>query len=161
MRSSSGAGHRVEHVGGGDEHDLGQVEVELQVVVAERVVLRRVEHLEQRGGRIARPRAGAELVDLVEQHDGVHRAGLGDRLDDAAGLRADVRAPVAADLGLVADAAEGDADELATHRPGDRLAEAGLADAGRPDERDDRAGAALRGAALGVLVDGRARRAAS
>ena len=136
-------GHRVEHVGRGDEHDLGQVEVELEVVVAERVVLRRVEHLEQRRRRVARPRAGAELVDLVEQHDRVHRAGLGDRLDDAARLRADVRAPVAADLGLVADAAEGDAHELPAHRLGDRLAEARLADAGRPDERDDGPGAAL------------------
>ena len=67
MRSSSGAGHGVEHVGGGDEHDLGQVEVELEVVVAERVVLRRVEHLEQRRGRVARPAARRQLVDLVEQ----------------------------------------------------------------------------------------------
>ena len=39
----------------------GQVEVELEVVVAERVVLRRVEHLEQRRGRVARPAAGASL----------------------------------------------------------------------------------------------------
>ncbi len=133
----------VEHVGRGDEDDLGQVEVELEVVVAERVVLRRVEHLEQGGGRVARPRAGAELVDLVEQHDGVHRAGLGDRLHDAARLRPDVGAPVAADLGLVAHAAEGDAHELAAHGPGDRLAERRLADARGPDQRDDRAMAAL------------------
>ena len=47
------------------------------------------------------------------------------------GQRADVGAPVAADLGLVVDAAEAHADELAAHRPGDALAERGLADAGR------------------------------
>ena len=58
------------------------------------------------------------------------------------GCDPDVGAAVAADLGLVADAAERDADEPPAHRPGDRLAEAGLADSGRPDERDDRAVAA-------------------
>ena len=79
----------------------------------------------------------AELVDLVEQHDRVHRAGLDDRPGDAARLAADVGAAVAADLGLVADAAERDAHELAAHRPGDGLAEAGLADAWRADERED------------------------
>ena len=45
---------------------------------------------------------------------------------------------MAADLGLVAHAAERDAHELALHRPRDRLAERGLADAGRADEAQDR-----------------------
>ena len=54
------------------------------------------------------------------------------------GQRADIGAPVAADLRLVVDAAQADAHELAAHRPGDRLAERGLADAGRPDEAQDR-----------------------
>src|ERR1700739_4842523 len=49
---------------------------------------------------------------------------------------ADVGAPVTADLRLVPDAAERDPDELAVHRPGDRLAERRLADAGRADERE-------------------------
>ena len=43
-----------------------------------------------------------------------------------------------ADLRLVADAAEGDADELAAQRPGDRLTERGLADTGRADQRHHR-----------------------
>ena len=99
------AGDGLDHVGGGQEQHVGQVEVDLQVVVAERVVLRRVEHLEQGRGRVAGV-ADGQLVDLVEQHDRVHRTGLAQRPDDAAGQRADVGAPVAADLGLVADAAE-------------------------------------------------------
>ena len=109
-------------------------------MVAEGVVLRRVEHLEQRRRRVAAV-VGADLVDLVEQHDRVHRAGLLDGPHDAAGQRADVRAPVATDLGLVADAAERDADELAAHGAGHRLAERGLADAGRAGQQDHRAGA--------------------
>ena len=79
------------------------------------------------------------------------RAGLGDGPHDAAGLGADVGAAVAADLGLVADAAEGDPHERAAQGAGDRLAEAGLADAGRPDEGDDRA-TPRPVAALGVAV---------
>jgi hypothetical protein len=54
------------------------------------------------------------------------------------GQGADIGPPVAADLGLVMDAAERDADELPFHRPGDRLAERGLADARRADETQDR-----------------------
>ncbi len=113
------AGDGVHHVGGGQEQHVGQVEVDLQVVVAEGVVLRRVEHLQQGGGRVAGV-AGGQLVDLVEQHDRVHRAGLAHRPDDPAGQRADVGAPVAADLGLVADAAERDPDELAARAPARR-----------------------------------------
>ena len=51
---------------------------------------------------------------------------------------------MAADLGLVAHAAERHADELAAERPRDRLADRGLAGAGRPDERQDRARALVR-----------------
>ena len=83
---------------------LAQIERHVQVVIGERVVLRGVEDLEQRARRIALERH-AELVDLVEQEHGVLRAGLLHPLDDAAGHRADVRAPVTADVGLVARAA--------------------------------------------------------
>src|SRR5215471_17281480 len=100
------------------------------------MVLRRVEHFEQRCRRIALE-ARAHLVDLVEHEHGIHRTGLLQRLDDAARNRADVRAPVTADFSLVADAAKRDANELAVHRPGDRLPERGLPDARWPDEAED------------------------
>src|SRR4051794_4459774 len=130
------AGDRLGLVRGRDEHDLGQVELDVEVVVAERRVLRRVEHLEQRRARIAAP-VGADLVDLVEEDDRVHRARVAQRADEAARQRADVRAPVAADLGLVAHAAERHADELAAHRASDGLADRGLAGAGRADQGQD------------------------
>ncbi len=117
---------------------LRQVERHAEVVVAERGVLLRVEHFEQRRRRIALD-AAPELVDLVEHQHGVARAGLAQRLDDVARQRADVGAPVAADLGLVVHATEADAHELAAQRPRDALAERGLADAGRADEAQDRA----------------------
>jgi hypothetical protein len=121
---------------------LGEVEGQLEVVVGEGLVLLGVEHLEQ--GRLGRAHpALAELVDLVEEDDGVHLAGLLHGVDDAAGERADVGAPVAADLGLVAHAAEGDAHEGAAGGVGDRLAERGLADPGRAGEAEDRGAAVV------------------
>ncbi len=58
-------GDRVRVVRGREERDLRQVERRVDVVVLEGRVLRRVEHLEERGGRIAH-HVDAELVDLVE-----------------------------------------------------------------------------------------------
>ncbi len=57
------------------------------------------------------------------------RLGVAQRADDRARHGADVGAPVAADLRLVAHAADRHADELAPERAGDRLAERRLPDA--------------------------------
>ena len=142
----------VEHVGRGDEHHAGQVERHGEVIVAERVVLLGIEHFEQRRAGIAVD-AGAELVDLVEHHHAIARAGLADRLDDVAGQRADIGAAVAADFRLVVHAAERHAHEFAVHGARDRLAERGLADAGRADEAQDRRLALRRELAHGEIFD--------
>ena len=123
MRSCSGSGMPLERVGRGDEHHVGQVVVEVEVVVVERVVLLGVEHLEQGRCRVA-AEVRRHLVDLVEQEHRVVGADLLEALDDLAGQRADVGAPVAADLGLVAHAAERQAHELASGGPGDALGRA-------------------------------------
>ncbi len=112
----------LQDVGRRQEHHVAQVQLHFQVVVPEGVVLRRVQDL-QEGGRGVAAEVRAHLVDLVEQDHRVHRPGLLDGAHDTAGQRADVRTPVAADLGLVPHAAEGDPDELAAHGVGDGLAE--------------------------------------
>ena len=63
---------------------------------------------------------------------------------------------MAADLRLVANTAERHPDELAIERARDRLADRGLARAGRPDQREDRARALvlLDPALLAQLADG-------
>ncbi len=108
------------------------------------MVLRRVEHLEQRGRGISAP-VGADLVDLVEQDHRVHRPGVTERPDKASRQRADVRAPVAADLGLIPDTAKRHADELAVQSASDRFAHRRLAGSGRADQGEDRAGALVLG----------------
>ena len=147
-----GCRDRVGDVGGGDEQDLREVELDVQVVVAEGVILCRIEHLEQRRGRIAAP-VGADLVDLVEQDHRVHRPSVAQRPHQAAGQSADVGAPVTADLRLVAHAAERHADEGASSGAGDGLADRGLAGARGADQGQDGAGSPVVGhAAVGAQL---------
>ena len=74
-------------------------------MVLEGVVLLGVQHLEQGRGRVA-AEVGAQLVDLVEHEHRVLALRAAQALDDLAGQGADVGAAVAADLGLVAHAAQ-------------------------------------------------------
>src|SRR3546814_7664889 len=74
-------------------------------MILELAILFGVENLEQRRRRIA-AEILPELVDLVEQEQRVHRAGLFEIRHDLARQRADIGAAVAADFGLVAHAAE-------------------------------------------------------
>ena len=58
---------------------------------------------------------------------------------DPARHRADIRPPMTANLGFIADATEARAHELSPKRLGDRTAKTGLANAGRADEAENRA----------------------
>ena len=85
------------------------------------------------------PRQSApSLIDLVEHEHRVVGAGLAHGADDDPGHRPHVGAPMPADLGLVAHAADVMRTNLRPMRLGDAVAEAGLADAGRADEAQDR-----------------------
>ena len=132
------AGNGVQHVCRRYEQHLRQVVLHIEIVVLEVGVLLRVEHLEQCRGRIAAEIRG-HLVHFVQHEDGVLGAGLLHRLDDLAGQRADVSAAMAANLRLIAHAAQRHADKLAAGGLGDRHAERGLAHARRSDEAENRA----------------------
>ena len=128
----------VERIRRGDEHDVRQIVVDLEIVVVERRVLLGIQDLEQGRRRIA-AEVLTHLVDLVQEEERIDALRLLHGLDDLAGHRADVGAPVTANLGFVAHAAEAHAHELAAGRVGDRLAKRRLAHAGRSDEAEDRA----------------------
>ena len=132
-----------ECIGGGDEHDLGEVESQLQIMIGEGVILFRVEHFQQGRGRVA-AEILAELVDLIQHEERVGGPGAFHGLDDSSGQRADVRAAMAADFGLIPHAAQRNAHELASQRLGDGSSQRGLAGAGRTNEAQDRLAFLLR-----------------
>ncbi len=112
-------------------------------MIAEAAILLRIEHLQERRGGVA-TEIGAHLIDLIEHEEGVIRSGASDPLDDLARKRANIGAPVPADLCLVANATQRHAEELAAERTRDRFAERGLAHARRADKAKDRVAMALR-----------------
>ena len=131
-----GPGNGVHAVGGGDEHDLTQVKGHIQIMIPEGGVLLAVQHLQHGAGGIA-PEIAAHFVDFIKQEHRVHGARLLDARDDAARYGADVGAPMAPDLRLVPDAAQGHLHKFAAHRPGDALDDGGFAHAGRAHKAQD------------------------
>ncbi len=131
-----GGRNRIQHVGGGDEHHLGQVEADLEIMIGERGILLRVQDLEEGGSGIA-AKIGADLVDFVQDKDGVVAAGPADALDDAAGHGPDVGPAVAADFGFIPHPAQGEADKLAPQGPGDGFTQGGFAGTRRADKTQD------------------------
>ncbi len=105
-------------------------------MVAEGVVLLRVQHLQKRRGGVA-PKVHADLVNLVEDEHRVVGTGIFDPLDDPPRQGADIGAAVAPNLGLVPHAPQGDAHELAAHGPGDGLPQGGFAHPRRPHETEN------------------------
>jgi hypothetical protein len=127
----------VQRIGRRDEHHIERSYFDLDVVIDERIVLLRIEHLEQRGRRIT-AEVHAHLVDFVEQEQWILHPDLAHALQDLARHRTDVGPAMPANLGFVANAAETHPDELAIRRARDRLSERRLADARRPDQAQDR-----------------------
>jgi hypothetical protein len=90
-----------EPIGGGDEEDAGEIEGEVEVVVGEGMVLLGVEDFQESGGWVA-AEVGSDLVDFVEEYDGVFTFDTAEGLEDAAGEGSDVGSAVAPDFGFVA-----------------------------------------------------------
>src|SRR5581483_1353654 len=129
-------GDGVEHVGGRDKQHLRQVERHVEIVVAKGGVLLGIERFEQSRTGIA-AEVAADFVDFVEHEDRIFGLGAANALNDLSGQCPDVRAPMAADLGFVVNAAKRDADKFAPERTSNRTAERGLADARRSHEAKD------------------------
>ena len=120
-----------------DEEGAAEVERQVQVVIHELVVLARVEHLQHRGSGVAGWAPTGHLVNFVDHQHRVADLHSAQRLEEQPGHRTHVGATMTADLRLVADAAHGDAIELAPDRRGNGLAEGCLARTRWPDKTQD------------------------
>ena len=104
--------NRVEDVRGTHEQRMREIVGNLQVAIDERVILFRIQHLQQRGCRIPAVIL-PDLVDLIDHDQRVVHADLDVALDQLSGHRADVRLAMAANLRLVRHAAYCHTHELA------------------------------------------------
>ena len=127
----------IHPVGRGDEQHFRQIKRHVKIMVAERVILLRVEHFHQRRRRIATEIA-SQFIDFIQHHHRIVGFRALQSLNHLAGQRADVRPAVTANLGFIVHAAQGDAHELTSQRTGNGLAQRSLAHAWRPDKAQDR-----------------------
>lgn len=78
-----------------------------------------------------------QLIDLVQHEDRIVRFDPPQGLQDATRQGPNICAPVAADFGFIADAAQRYPHEFAPHGPGDRAAQGGFAYAWRTHKAKD------------------------
>ena len=91
-------------VAGGHKHDVRQIKVQIEVVILEGAVLFRIEHFKQRRRRVTAVVA-PELVDFIQQEQGIPHPRLCDRLNHFTRHGADVGAAVTADFAFIVHAA--------------------------------------------------------
>ena len=110
---------------------MAQIKRHIDKVIIEGGVLLGIKGFQQGSGRVT-PEIACQLVDLVQQHQGVGALGGDHGVDDLAGHGPDIGAAVAADLCLIPHAAQADAHILAVQALGNGAGNAGLADTRRP-----------------------------
>ena len=102
-----------------DEQYFGEIVRLFQVVVAEQLVLFRVQYLQQCAGRIAFV-VIAEFIDFIDEEHRIDDTGALHALDDPARHGTEVGSSVSADLCFVAYTAQAHLDEPAVQRTGNR-----------------------------------------
>src|SRR5437588_4568350 len=117
---SKGYRYLVVHIPGADEEHLREIVRNLQVVIGKGVILLRIQHFQQGGGRITTI-LRREFVDFVEKENRVFDAHSLHRLDNTPGQRADIGAAMSANLRLVVHTTKRNAGKLAPQCVGYRV----------------------------------------
>src|SRR5208283_6056254 len=97
-----------------------QIKCHVEVVVAERLVLFRIEYLKQRRGWIT-AEVAPQLIDLIQQQHRVFSPGAPHRLKHPPRHRTDIGASMTTQFGFIMQATQAKALELASQRSRDRL----------------------------------------
>ena len=125
-----GRGNGVQLVGRAQEHDLGKIKGNIEIVIGEGGVLLRIQNFQQGRLRIA-PEVVAYLVQFVQHDNGIAGSGMLQGLKDASGHCAYIGTPVSADFSLIVHAAQGKPLEFSAEGSGDGFPEARFAYAWR------------------------------
>ena len=116
----------IAHVGRENEHHFGKIKGQIQIMVAERAVLLRIQGFQQGRGGIA-PKICPEFIDLVHHENGVVGTALPQALEDSAGQGPDIGPAMPADLRFIPDTPQGNPNEFSFKRPGNGLSQGCLA----------------------------------
>ena len=95
---------RIGRVRRADKQNVRQVIGNIHIVIREAEVLLRIQHLQQRAGRISAVVA-TQLVHLIQDNDRIGGACIFHRIHDTTGHGSDVRSSVTSDLSLIPHAA--------------------------------------------------------
>ena len=124
-------------VGGRYKENLAEIVIQFQVVVKKGVVLFRIQDLQQSRRNIA-AKILPDLVDFIQDHDGVGTARFFDALDNTTRHSANIGSAVTADGGLVVDTAQTHADIFPAQGPGNAFAQGSFANPRRSDQKQNR-----------------------
>ncbi len=128
--------NRLQGIGCSDKHHPGEVKSQIQVIIAEVIVLFRVQHLEERRRGITTP-VGPDLVHLVQHNHGIVGFDAAQHLNDTPRHGANIGTAMAPNLGFIADAAKRHTRKFTAQRARNRLPQRGFTDTRRPDKTQD------------------------
>ena len=131
------ARHVFQAVGRGQKHHLRQIKGNIQIKVAEGMVLLTVQDLQHRRRRIPQ-RIMTHFIDFIQQAYGIGTARLGNPRQNPSRDRADIGTAVPSQLCLIPKAAQGGADKFAVQAPGNRSGDRGLSHTGGTHQAKDR-----------------------
>ena len=133
---TQGGGDSGDIIRRSDEEDLREVVVDIEIVIVEGGILLGVEDFQESRCGIALV-VVSELIDLVEDEDGVRRASLLQALDDTAAHRTYIGTAVTTDLSLIMHPTEGDTHVLTAEALCDATPKGGLTYPWRAIEAED------------------------
>ena len=127
--------NRIGGIGCRNEEHFGKIERDFQKMITKTAVLLRVQRLKQRRRRVAAV-VRSQFVDFVQHHERIAAFRLNDPVNDAPRHGADVGFAMTANLRLVMDAAQRDAHQFASGRPGDTHGNTGFPGARRAHQAE-------------------------
>src|ERR1051326_3732489 len=129
--------NRFQPIGRGNKQNARQIERNVQIVIREGIVLRRVKNLEQCRRRIT-AKISSNLVQFVQQNNRVPAFDTAQSLDDPARQGTNVRSSMPANFRFITHTAQRDARKFSAQRISDAAPKRSFADTGRANETENR-----------------------
>ena len=131
-----GPGHGIQRIGGGDEHHVGKVKGNLQVMIPIGMVLLGIQDLQQCGAGVT-PIVGSHFVNFVQQQHRVRGTCLGYGRHNSSGHGAHIGFAVTPDIRLIMDTTQRNPNHFPIQAPGDGIGDGSFAHTGRTHQAEN------------------------